>query len=55
MRPTLDGLDDPHGVFLVSGRRDTRRLGLALEPWPGLSAWAEEERIDLLFITAPGN
>ena len=49
----FDGLDDPHGLFLPPGRRDMRRLGLALEPWPGLSAWAEAERLDLLFLHRP--
>ena len=49
----FDGLDDPHGMFLPSDRRDVRRLGLALEPWPGLSAWVEAERLDLLFIHRP--
>ena len=49
----FDGLDDPHGMFLPPGRRDVRRLGLALEPWPGLSAWVEDERLDLLFIHRP--
>ena len=49
----FDGLDDPHGVYLPAGRPDVRRLGLALEPWPGLSAWAEEERLDFLLLHRP--
>ena len=49
----FDGLDDPHGVFLPAGDRDVRRLGLALEPWPGLSAWVEDERVHLLFLHRP--
>ena len=49
----FDGLDDPHGMFLPSDGRDVRRLGLALEPWPGLSAWVETERLDLLFLHRP--
>ncbi len=47
------GLADPHGVFLPSGRSGVQRLGLALEPWPGLSAWVERERLDLLFVHRP--
>jgi putative NIF3 family GTP cyclohydrolase 1 type 2 len=29
------------------------RLGLALEPWPGLPAWVEQERLDGLFLHRP--
>ena len=33
--------------------RPLGRLGLALEPWPGLRAWAARERIDALFLHRP--
>jgi putative NIF3 family GTP cyclohydrolase 1 type 2 len=29
------------------------RLGLALEPWPGLPAWTAQERLDGLFLHRP--
>ncbi len=36
-------------------RRDApvRRLGLAVEPWPGLAAWVREERLDALVLHRP--
>lgn len=47
------------GVFRAPERhgdattRPLARLGLALEPWPGLRAWAHHERLDALFLHRP--
>ncbi len=49
----FEGLDDPHGAFLPSGRADVRRVGLVLEPWPGLADWIEQAGVDLLFLHRP--
>jgi putative NIF3 family GTP cyclohydrolase 1 type 2 len=43
---------DQGGVYRPSSR-PIRRLGLALEPWPGLSNWVAEEGIDSLFLHRP--
>lgn len=44
--------DDQHGVYGHSARL-IQRIGLALEPWPGLRRWAEQERLDALFLHRP--
>ncbi len=44
--------DDQGGVYRASDRR-VRRLGLALEPWPGLTEWVARERLDALFLHRP--
>lgn len=44
--------DDQHGVYRASDR-PVRRLGLALEPWPGLGAWVVAERLDALWLHRP--
>lgn len=44
--------DDQHGVYLPSNRSIVR-LGLALEPWPGLAEWVEREQVDALFLHRP--
>lgn len=44
--------DEAGGVFAPSAR-GVRRLGLALEPWPGLADWAQTERLDALFLHRP--
>lgn len=36
-----------------AARRPLTRLGLALEPWPGLRAWAAREALDALFLHRP--
>ena len=36
-----------------SSERPVRRIGLALEPWPGLPAWMEAEQIDALLLHRP--
>ena len=53
--PRFAGLDDPCGIFLPAARPEASRLGLALEPWPGLEDWLERERIDTLFLHRPWN
>jgi len=40
------------GVWRAS-ERPVARVGLALEPWPGLGAWAARERLDALFLHRP--
>ena len=44
--------DDPTGVY-----RDTARsvaaIGLALDPWPGLTEWVAREGLDALFVHRP--
>lgn len=44
--------DEPPGVYRSSSRL-VHRIGLALEPWPGLGAWARREKIDALFLHRP--
>ena len=41
--------EETDGV-LHFGDRPIRRVGLALEPWPGLAMWAERERLDAVFL-----
>lgn len=36
-----------------SSVRTVTRLGLALEPWPGLRAWVEQEQLEALFLHRP--
>lgn len=47
-----DHPDDVAGVYLPSDR-PIIRVGLALEPWPGLAQWAEAEQLDALFLHRP--
>lgn len=42
----------PADVRRASGR-PLARLGLALEPWPGLRAWADDARLDAVFLHRP--
>jgi putative NIF3 family GTP cyclohydrolase 1 type 2 len=44
--------DEPPTLFVPSGR-PVRRLGLALEPDPGLAGWMEAERLDAVFLHRP--
>jgi putative NIF3 family GTP cyclohydrolase 1 type 2 len=44
--------DEQHGVFHTSART-VRRLGLALEPSPGLRRWAAASRLDAVFLHRP--
>jgi putative NIF3 family GTP cyclohydrolase 1 type 2 len=43
---------DPHGIYHPSDR-PIRRLGMALEPWEGISAWVITHRVDALFLHRP--
>ena len=45
-------VDDQNGVFLPSDR-PVHRLGLALEPFPGLESWLTTEGLDALFLHRP--
>lgn len=47
--------EDPHGLWQPGADpvRPVTRLGLALEPWPGLTAWAARERLDALWLHRP--
>jgi putative NIF3 family GTP cyclohydrolase 1 type 2 len=57
---SIDGIVGAQGVREARAARGTdivqhvpgpmARLGLALEPWPGLRHWAERERLDALFL-----
>ena len=44
--------DDQGGVYRAA-TRPVRRLGLALEPWPTIDEWAENERLDAVFLHRP--
>ena len=44
--------DEPPTVFRPFGR-SVNRLGLALEPWPGLGEWVRKEKLDSLFLHRP--
>jgi putative NIF3 family GTP cyclohydrolase 1 type 2 len=44
--------DDQNGVYRASSGEVTR-LGLALEPWPGVSGWITENALDALFLHRP--
>lgn len=46
--------EEQGGVYHPSARL-VARLGLALEPWPGLGAWVEQEKLDALFLHRPWN
>ena len=40
------------GIYRPS-ERPVRRIGLALEPWPELPAWAEAQNLEALFLHRP--
>lgn len=44
--------DDQNGVYHPSSRA-VKKLGLALEPWPGISDWITENKLDALFLHRP--
>lgn len=44
--------DEAAGVWRPSDR-PVARIGLALEPWPRLGAWAARERLDAVFLHRP--
>lgn len=43
---------DQNGVYRPSAA-SVRRLGLALEPWPGISTWVRDQNLDALFLHRP--
>jgi putative NIF3 family GTP cyclohydrolase 1 type 2 len=45
-------IDDQNGVYIPSNRA-IARFGLALEPWAELTTWAQQERLDGLFLHRP--
>ncbi len=47
--------EDPRGLWRPGAdpARPVARLGLALETWPGLAAWVEDERLDALWLHRP--
>ena len=44
--------DEPPTVYHPFGR-SVARLGLALDPWPGLAEWVKDARLDALFLHRP--
>ena len=46
--------DDQNGVYRASSRA-VERLGMALEPWPGISDWVAQRKLDALFLHRPWN
>jgi putative NIF3 family GTP cyclohydrolase 1 type 2 len=44
--------DDQNGVYRPSSRK-VERLGMALEPWPGIAAWVARRELDALFLHRP--
>ena len=44
--------NEASGVYRPS-TRPIQRFGLALEPWPQLSQWADRQRLDALFLHRP--
>jgi len=44
--------DDRNGVYRASLGK-VKRLGMALEPWPGISGWITESNLDALFLHRP--
>lgn len=44
--------DDQNGVYRASSRK-VKRLGVALEPWPGISGWITENNLAALFLHRP--
>lgn len=44
--------NDQNGIYRASSGEVTR-LGLALEPWPGISGWITENKLNALFLHRP--
>ena len=44
--------DEPPTVYRPFGR-SVSRLGLVLDPWPGMADWVREARLDALFLHRP--
>jgi putative NIF3 family GTP cyclohydrolase 1 type 2 len=45
--------DERGGVFRPGDGRPLARVGVALEPWRGLAAWARRGRLDAVFLHRP--
>ncbi|MBA2391519.1 MAG: Nif3-like dinuclear metal center hexameric protein, partial [Ktedonobacteraceae bacterium] len=43
---------DQNGIYRPS-QRPVQRIGLALEPWPDIALWVQQERLDALFLHRP--
>lgn len=44
--------DDQNGVYIPS-EKAVSRFGLSLEPWTEIASWAQQERLDGLFLHRP--
>jgi putative NIF3 family GTP cyclohydrolase 1 type 2 len=44
--------EDQSGMWRPS-ERPVQRIGLALEPWPGIAAWVERQHLDAVFLHRP--
>ena len=49
---TTQFTDEPPTVYRPFGR-SVSRLGLVLDPWPGLADWVRKEKLDALFLHRP--
>ena len=48
--------DDQNGFYRASPeaeQREIKKLGLALEPWPGITDWLAQNKLDALFLHRP--
>ncbi|GLV55237.1 hypothetical protein KDH_20840 [Dictyobacter sp. S3.2.2.5] len=43
---------DEHGIY-HAGSRTIESLGLAIEPWPAIGQWAQEQELDAIFLHRP--
>ncbi|GCE08407.1 Nif3-like dinuclear metal center hexameric protein [Dictyobacter aurantiacus] len=43
---------DTHGIY-HPGSRTIENLGLAIEPWPAIGQWAQEQELDAIFLHRP--
>lgn len=43
---------DQNGIIVDAGKQ-ILRIGLAIEPWPGLADWVENQQLDALFLHRP--
>lgn len=46
----LDQFAEEQHSILQASAQPVKRLGLALEPWPGLSEWAQAQKLDAVFL-----
>ena len=48
--------DDQNGFYRTSAeaeKRGIKKLGLALEPWPGITGWTAQNELDAFFLHRP--